>query len=54
MEEQQVEQGPSRSESAAADYARTTAPLDAEMGWRREDLELAFIAGAEWRSLQNE
>ncbi|WJR68145.1 hypothetical protein QTA58_05135 [Neorhizobium sp. CSC1952] len=54
MEEQQVEQRPSRSEAAAADYARTTAPIDTEMGWRREDLELAFLAGVEWRALQNE
>ena len=32
---------------AALAYARTAQPLDPDMGWRREDVQLAFMAGME-------
>jgi excisionase family DNA binding protein len=31
--------------SLALAYARSAQPLDPEMGWRREDVQLAFLAG---------
>lgn len=31
---------------AALAYARSIGPLDPEMGWRRDDVQLAFAAGA--------
>jgi hypothetical protein len=34
-----------KSQEAALAYARSTQPLDPEMGWRREDVQLAFICG---------
>ncbi|MEK1897275.1 MAG: hypothetical protein AAAB20_29045 [Rhizobium sp.] len=34
-----------KSQEAALAYARSTQPLDPEMGWRREDVQLAFISG---------
>ncbi|MNU62131.1 hypothetical protein D3C71_513490 [compost metagenome] len=34
-------------QEASLNYARSAQPLDPEMGWRREDVQLAFIAGAE-------
>ncbi|MEQ1406159.1 hypothetical protein ABK249_14555 [Neorhizobium sp. Rsf11] len=34
---------------AAAEYAKAATPTDSEMGWRRDDVELAFVAGAEWQ-----
>ncbi|WSG73068.1 helix-turn-helix domain-containing protein [Rhizobium beringeri] len=33
-------------QQAALTYARTTQPLDPDQGWRREDVQLAFLAGA--------
>lgn len=40
--------------TAAHDYAHAAHPIDPEMGWRRDDIELAFVAGSEWRALQND
>ncbi len=34
-------------QKVALNYARTVEPLDLEMGWRREDIQLAFTAGVE-------
>ncbi|MGO7750513.1 DNA-binding protein [Rhizobium leguminosarum bv. viciae] len=34
-------------QQAALTYARTTQPLDPDQGWRREDIQLAFMAGME-------
>lgn len=34
-------------QEVSLNYARSAQPLDPEMGWRREDVQLAFIAGAE-------
>ncbi|MBB4272824.1 helix-turn-helix domain-containing protein [Rhizobium mongolense] len=33
--------------SLALAYARSAQPLDPEMGWRREDVQIAFLAGME-------
>ncbi|MDK4730352.1 helix-turn-helix domain-containing protein [Rhizobium phaseoli] len=33
-------------QKAAFYYAKSTEPLDADMGWRREDVQIAFAAGA--------
>jgi hypothetical protein len=33
-------------------YARSAQPLEPEMGWLREDVQLAFFAGAEHRAAQ--
>ncbi|MBY5698494.1 helix-turn-helix transcriptional regulator [Rhizobium leguminosarum] len=35
-----------RIHQAALTYIRNTQPLDPDMGWRREDIQLAFVAGA--------
>lgn len=32
-------------QQAALAYARSVEPLDSEMGWRREDVQAAFVAG---------
>ena len=37
---------------ASLNYARSAQPLDPEMGWRREDVQLAFIAGAAYQAEQ--
>lgn len=34
-------------QKAALDYVRTVQPLDPERGWHREDVQIAFMAGAE-------
>ncbi|TBY73389.1 DNA-binding protein [Rhizobium leguminosarum bv. viciae] len=34
-------------QQAALTYARITQPLDPDQGWRREDVQLAFMAGME-------
>ncbi|MBY2997837.1 helix-turn-helix domain-containing protein [Rhizobium leguminosarum] len=36
-----------KKQHAALTYARATQPLDPDQGWRREDLQLAFMAGME-------
>ncbi|MGO6834994.1 helix-turn-helix domain-containing protein [Rhizobium ruizarguesonis] len=36
----------SKIQQAALTYALTTQPLDPDQGWRREDVQLAFMAGA--------
>lgn len=38
---------PSNLNAASLNYARSVQPLDPEMGWRREDVQLAFFAGAQ-------
>lgn len=35
----------SNNQNAALDYARSSQPLDPEMGWRREDVQVAFLTG---------
>ncbi|MBY3183344.1 helix-turn-helix domain-containing protein [Rhizobium laguerreae] len=37
----------SKIQQAALTYALTTQPLDPDQGWRREDVQLAFMAGME-------
>lgn len=34
-----------RATLAALAYVQSTQPLDPEAGWRREDLQVAFLAG---------
>ncbi|AHF83714.1 hypothetical protein RLEG3_18645 [Rhizobium leguminosarum bv. trifolii WSM1689] len=37
----------SKIQQAALTYVSTTQPLDPDQGWRREDVQLAFMAGME-------
>ena len=37
----------SYTQKSALDYIRTIQPLDPDKGWQREDVQLAFMAGAE-------
>ncbi|MBY5585337.1 helix-turn-helix domain-containing protein [Rhizobium leguminosarum] len=37
----------SKIQQAALSYVHTTQPLDPDQGWRREDVQLAFMAGME-------
>ena len=37
----------SYTQKAALDYVRTVQPLDPEKGWQREDIQVAFMAGAD-------
>ena len=37
----------SKLQKEALEYARTAAPLDPEQGWRREDVQLAYMSGAQ-------
>ena len=44
MQEKNIQQ-------AALAYARAAEPIDSEMGWRREDIEAAFVAGEKYAQL---
>ncbi|AGB71051.1 MULTISPECIES: helix-turn-helix domain-containing protein [Rhizobium] len=35
------------TQKSALDYIRTIQPLDPDKGWQREDIQVAFMAGAE-------
>jgi len=37
----------SYTQKSALDYIRTIQPLDPDKGWQREDIQVAFMAGAE-------
>jgi hypothetical protein len=49
-----AEPTPADLKRAAAEYARATSPTDRDMGWRRDDIEIAFRAGTEWKVRQDD